>query len=61
MSKFTDKILYGTADMALKAYTSSAEFASRGFGYEPEMSQEAKEYKAEHTSRIEQLYKKLLK
>ncbi len=61
MTKLKTKLLHNVANIALKASTNSAGFASCGFGYEPEMTKEARAYKAEHVSKMEKLYNKLVK
>lgn len=61
MSKITDKMLHCMATTAEEAFWEAMGLASRGGTYEPELSEEAKEYKNSHVSKVEALYNKLVK
>lgn len=61
MFRVSDKALRYIATAAETAAKDAMGFASRGFSYEPEMPEEVKIYKANHTSKIEALFDKLVK
>lgn len=61
MSKTTDKLLRCMAAKAESAFINSMGLASRNGAYEPKLSDEAKAYKANHTSKIEIFFNKLSK
>lgn len=61
MFKISDKALEYMAAAAETAAKDAMGFASRGGSYEPEMPEEVKVYKANHTSKIEALFDKLIK
>lgn len=49
------------ATTAEEAFWEAMGLASRGGTYEPELSDEAKEYKRCHVSKVEALYNRLIK
>lgn len=61
MSKITDKLLSYMATTAEEAFLEAMGLASMGGAYEPEMPEEVKAYKANHTSRMEAFFDKLVK
>ena len=61
MSKITDKMLKCMATTAEEAFWEAMGLASCGGTYEPELSDEAKEYKRCHVSKVEALYNRLVK
>lgn len=61
MIKFSDKVLNYVATTAEEAFLEAMGLASHGGAYEPEMSEEVKAYKANHTSKVEMLFNKLSK
>lgn len=61
MTKLSDKVLNYVATTAEEAFLEAMGLASHGGIYEPEMSEEVKAYKANHTSKVEMLFNKLSK
>lgn len=61
MSKITDKILQCMATTAEEAFLEAMGLASCSGAYQPELSEEAKSYKADHVSKVESLFSKLVK
>ncbi|MCH5213259.1 MAG: hypothetical protein J1G06_09600 [Oscillospiraceae bacterium] len=61
MSKISDKILKCMATTAEEAFLEAMGLASRSGSYEPEMPDELKTYKANHTSKLEALFDKIAK
>lgn len=61
MLKISNKILGCIASAAEAAAKDSMGFASRGGSYEPEMTEDVKAYKANHTSKMEALFDKFVK
>ena len=61
MSAITDKLLKRMAATAEDAFWEAMGLASCGGTYEPELSEEAKELKKGHVSKIEAFYNKLVK
>ncbi|MCI9085139.1 MAG: hypothetical protein HFE51_01815 [Clostridia bacterium] len=59
--KIMNKILGYMSTEAEKAFSDAMGLASRSGSYEPEMSEEVKAYKANHTSKVEMLFNKLSK
>ena len=59
--KMTDKFLSYMATTAEEAFWEALGLASQGCAYEPEISEEVKAYKNEHTSKIVSLYNKITK
>ncbi|MCI8520162.1 MAG: hypothetical protein HFE52_02655 [Clostridia bacterium] len=59
--KIVNKVFGCMANQAEKAFSDAMGLASRSGGYEPEMSEEVKAYKANHTSKVEMLFNKLSK
>lgn len=61
MLKISDKVLGYIASAAEAAAKDSVGFASRGGSYEPKMPEDVKAYKANHTSRMEAFFDRLVK
>ena len=61
MTKISNKILGYMATTAEKAFQAAMGFASRGGIYEPKLSDELKSYKANHTSKVETIFDKIIK
>ena len=61
MAKISNKILGYIATTAEDAFWEALGLASKGGAYEPEMSDEVKSLKANHTSKIEAVFNKLIK
>lgn len=61
MKKLTDKALGYLATTAEDAFWEALGLASYGGVYQPEMSDDVKAIKAKTTSRVEDIYRKLVK
>lgn len=61
MKNLYDKMLRYIAKKAENAAYDTSGFASRRGCYEPKLSEEAKSYKATHTSKIELFFNRLMK
>lgn len=61
MARISDKILGCIATAAEDAFWEALGLASKGGAYEPKMSDEINELKANHTSKIETIFNKVIK
>lgn len=61
MTQISDKVLRCMATTAEDAFLEAMGLASCGGTYEPKLSDEAKAYKANHTSTVEKLFRHLIK
>lgn len=61
MKHLNNKFLRFLANSADRAFHDSMGLASRGYGYEPKMPDKVKEYRMNHTSKIEKLFDTLIK
>ena len=61
MKGLVNKAFGYLATTAEDAFWESLGLASRNYGYEPEMPEQVKNYKASHTSKLEKLFDKISK